>query len=127
MTLSQAHFLVAAHDHLDSEMTVWNRIVVGPGYKFRWKLTRYPSRGGKQRSKWALFDRQGGHSNLRKSPQKVFDEVWSTIVTHRPTQAENDELKTMVSEKLCAIAASGVMDPEQLRSRTLARFEPLSN
>jgi len=57
----------------------------------------------------------------------VFDEVWSTIVTHRPTQAENDELKTMVSEKLCAIAASGVMDPEQLRSRTLARFEPLSN
>jgi len=59
--------------------------------------------------------------------EKVFDEVWSTIVTHRPTQAENDELKTMVSEKLCAIAASGVMEPEQLRSRTLASFEPLSN
>jgi hypothetical protein len=55
--------------------------------------------------------------------QKVFDDVWSTIVTHRPTQAENDDLKTMVSEKLCAIAASGVMDPEQLRSRTLASFE----
>ena len=73
------------------------------------------------------FRPPGGHSNLRKSPQKVFDEVWSTTVTHRPTQAENDELKTMVSEKLCAIAASGVMGPEQLRSRTLARFEPLSN
>ena len=55
--------------------------------------------------------------------QKVFDDVWSTIVTHRPTQAENDDLKTMVSEKLCAVAASGVMDPEQLRSRTLASFE----
>jgi hypothetical protein len=55
--------------------------------------------------------------------QKAFDDVWSTIVTHRPTQPENDELKTMVSEKLCAIAVSGVMDPEQLRSKTLASFE----
>jgi hypothetical protein len=55
--------------------------------------------------------------------QKVFDDVWSTIETHRPTQAQNDELKTMVSETLCAIAASGVMDAEQLRSKTLANFE----
>jgi hypothetical protein len=55
--------------------------------------------------------------------QNVFDDVWSTIVTHRPNQAEDDELKTMVSERLCAIAASGVLDPDQLRSRTLADFD----
>jgi cell shape-determining protein MreC len=55
--------------------------------------------------------------------QKVFDDVWSTIVTHRPTQAENDELKTMVSEKICELAASGVLDTDQHRSRTLADFD----
>jgi hypothetical protein len=53
----------------------------------------------------------------------VFDDVWSTIVTHRPTQAENDELKTMVSETICALAASGVTDPDHLRLRTLDSLE----
>jgi hypothetical protein len=55
--------------------------------------------------------------------QEAFNAVWATIVAHRPSQGDNQELKTMVSEKLCAIAATGVMDVHVLRSRTLASLE----
>jgi hypothetical protein len=55
--------------------------------------------------------------------QQAFDAVWSTIVAHRPSQADNDELRTMVSEKLCEIASNGVMDVQLLRSMTLASLE----
>jgi len=55
--------------------------------------------------------------------QEAFNAVWATIVARRPAQGDNQELKTMVSEKLCAIAASGVMDVHVLRSRTLASLQ----
>jgi hypothetical protein len=55
--------------------------------------------------------------------QEAFNAVWATIVAHRPSQGDNQELKTMVSEKLCAIAATGVMDVHVLRSRTLANLQ----
>ena len=52
--------------------------------------------------------------------EKVFDAVRADVVTHRPSREDNAELKTLVSEKLCALAAAGVMDTEQLKSMTLA-------
>jgi len=55
--------------------------------------------------------------------QEAFNAVWATIVARRPAQGDNPELKTMVSEKLCAIAATGVMDIHVLRSRTLASLQ----
>jgi len=55
--------------------------------------------------------------------QEAFNAVWATIVARRPSQGDNQELKTMVSEKLCAIAATGVMDVHVLRSRTLASLQ----
>jgi hypothetical protein len=55
--------------------------------------------------------------------QQAFEAVWTDVVTHRPSQADNAELKALVSEKLCAIAAAGVMDSEQLRSMTLASLD----
>ena len=55
--------------------------------------------------------------------QQAFEAVWADVVTHRPSQADNAELKALVSEKLCAIAAAGVMDAEQLRSMTLASLD----
>ena len=55
--------------------------------------------------------------------EKAFDEIWSTVVTHHPSQAQNREFKTLISEKLCDLAAAGVMDPDQLRSMTLASLK----
>jgi len=42
--------------------------------------------------------------------QKALDAVWATIVAHRLSQGNDRELKAIVSEKLCALAATGVMD-----------------
>jgi hypothetical protein len=114
-------FFAALHDcWIDSKVTAWNQF-------FRPEMTGRGTRYCRvQGAKYmGSFRPQGGSFQSEDIAvlQKVFDDVWSTIVTHRPTQAENDDLKTMVSEKLCAVAASGVMDPEQLRSRTLASFE----
>jgi hypothetical protein len=52
--------------------------------------------------------------------QQAFDAIWTTLIAHRPSQADNDELRTAVSEKLCDIAASGITDVQLLRSLTLA-------
>jgi hypothetical protein len=51
--------------------------------------------------------------------QEAFDSVWATIIADRPWEADNKELKTLVSEKLCAFATSGVRDAEVLRALTL--------
>jgi hypothetical protein len=55
--------------------------------------------------------------------EKAFNAVWSTVVTHHPSQAQNGELKTLIGENLCSLAASGVMDAEQLRSMTLTSLQ----
>ena len=52
--------------------------------------------------------------------EQAFDAIWSTLIAHRPSQADNDELRTAVCEKLCEIAASGITDAQLLRSLTLA-------
>jgi hypothetical protein len=52
--------------------------------------------------------------------QQAFDAIWATLISHRPSQADNDELRTAISEKLCDIAASGITDVQLLRSLTLA-------
>jgi hypothetical protein len=49
--------------------------------------------------------------------------VWAEVVTHRPSQVQNDELKTLISEKICALAATGVTDAEQLSSMTLTSLQ----
>ena len=63
--------------------------------------------------------------NLRKPPcwKRRLTPFWSTVVTDYPSQALNGELKTLISKKLCSLAASGVMDTEQLRSMTLTSLQ----
>ena len=56
---------------------------------------------------------------------QAFDDVWSTVITHQPSQAENREFRTLISEKLCQLAAAGVTDPDQLRAMTLASLQLL--
>ena len=55
--------------------------------------------------------------------QAAFDSVWATLVAHRPSQENNGELKTALSEELFTFAACGLMDAEWLRSTALANFE----
>jgi hypothetical protein len=55
--------------------------------------------------------------------QEALDAVWATIVAHRPSQGSDRELKAIVSEKLSALAATGVMDVQVLRSKTLASLK----
>jgi hypothetical protein len=55
--------------------------------------------------------------------QEALDAVWATIVAHRPSQGNDRELKAIVSEKLCALAATGVMDVQVLRSKALASLK----
>jgi hypothetical protein len=55
--------------------------------------------------------------------QEAFDAVWETIQAHRPSQIDNDELKTAVSDRLCQIATiEGATDAAKLRAATLASF-----
>jgi hypothetical protein len=53
--------------------------------------------------------------------QNVFD---ATLITLRALEPGRDiydeELRTTISEKICAIAATGVTDIEQLRDRVVA-------
>jgi hypothetical protein len=65
------------------------------------------------------------HSEEVAVLQEAFDAVWATIVAHPPLQGNDRELKTMVSEKLRALAATGVMDVQVLRSKTLASLKSL--
>jgi hypothetical protein len=104
----------------------WKRIQKELSEKKKSDLLLSPK--GSEKEAYGSFRPQAGSFQSEDIAvlQKVFDDVWSTIATHRPTQAENDELKTMVSEKLCAIAASGVMDPVGLLNRARARLPQLA-
>jgi len=53
---------------------------------------------------------------------RTFNDIWVTIKSSGPDRylAKEDELRTAVSERLCALAAGGVTDPELLRELTLA-------
>ena len=55
--------------------------------------------------------------------QQAFAAIWATLSAHRPSQEDNGELKTVVSEKLCSLAAAGVMDVQLLRAMTLSSLE----
>jgi hypothetical protein len=54
--------------------------------------------------------------------QVAFDSVWATLVARRPSQENNGELKTALSEEIFSFAACGLMDAEWLRSTALANF-----
>ena len=55
--------------------------------------------------------------------QEAFETVWATIQERRPSQTDNDELRTAVSDKLCQIAATnGVTDATSLARATLVSF-----
>ena len=55
---------------------------------------------------------------------QAFNAIWAAINTSLPNRdlAEDEELRSAVSERLCALAAAGVTDPELLRDLTLARL-----
>ena len=55
--------------------------------------------------------------------QEAFNAVWATLSAHRQSHEENGELKTVVSERLCSLAASGVTDVQLLRAMTLSSLE----
>jgi hypothetical protein len=54
---------------------------------------------------------------------KAFDAVWQTLIAHRPSQADNDELRTAISKRLCELAAAGITDVQELRRVTLDALE----
>ena len=53
---------------------------------------------------------------------QTFNAIWTTIKTSESDRdlARDEELRTAVSERLCALAAGGMKDPELLRELTLA-------
>jgi hypothetical protein len=53
---------------------------------------------------------------------QTFNAVWATIETSELDRdlGKDEELRTAVSKRLCALAAGGVTDPELLRELTLA-------
>jgi hypothetical protein len=55
---------------------------------------------------------------------QTFNAVWATIETSELDRdlAKDEELRTAVSKRLCALAAGGVTDPELLRELTLANL-----
>jgi hypothetical protein len=55
--------------------------------------------------------------------KKAFDAVWQTLIAHRPSQADNEELRTAISERLCALADAGVTDVQELRRVILDALE----
>jgi hypothetical protein len=54
--------------------------------------------------------------------QNVLDAALITLRALDPARNVDDdhELRTAISEKICALAATGVTDPEQLRDRVVA-------
>jgi hypothetical protein len=53
--------------------------------------------------------------------QNVFDATLITLRALDPGRnVDDDDLRTAISEKICALAATGVTDPEQLRDRVVA-------
>jgi hypothetical protein len=53
--------------------------------------------------------------------ERAFASTWETIVTTRPFRdfTKDEELKTLIRQKLFAFAGQGMIDPELLRSLTL--------
>lgn len=53
---------------------------------------------------------------------QTFNAIWATIKTSGSDRdlANDEELRTAVSERLCVLAAGGMKDPELLRELTLA-------
>lgn len=52
---------------------------------------------------------------------KALKDIWSTLQAHDPTRdwERDSELKTILTEKLLALASLGVSDPKELRTKTL--------
>ena len=127
---AQAGLLVAVHDCPIARAARSAHVVLSPvtdshrQRRLREPITALP-----------LVTRKGKHNGLLPTPrgafqseeiavlENAFDAVWSTVVTYHPSQAQNGELKTLISEKFCSLAASGVMDAEQLRSMTLTSLQ----
>jgi hypothetical protein len=55
---------------------------------------------------------------------QAFTDIWATIKTRDPEGdlAKDEKLRIAVSERLYALAARGVKDPELLRELTLTSF-----
>jgi hypothetical protein len=56
--------------------------------------------------------------------QKAFDTIWAALEADKASSgyASNEELRTVLSECLCALGASGVTDADRLRTIILPRL-----
>jgi hypothetical protein len=55
--------------------------------------------------------------------QDAFDAAWAELATHRHGRDSDDDLRTIVSARLCDLAATGIKDPEQLTALTIASLQ----
>ena len=53
--------------------------------------------------------------------EQALRDVWQVLKAHDPYPKwdEDPDLKTLLAEKLMALADSGIRDPQELRNRTL--------
>jgi hypothetical protein len=58
--------------------------------------------------------------------QIAFDATWAALKAQRAFSGytSDDDLRRVLSEKLCSFAASGIKDAEQLRSIMLVSLQP---
>jgi hypothetical protein len=59
--------------------------------------------------------------------ESAFEATWASIKAFDPFRdfEADDELKKTVGEKLCALAAIGITDAEQLQAMTLASLQSI--
>lgn len=52
---------------------------------------------------------------------KALKDIWATLQAHDPTRdwERDSELKSLLAEKLMALAAIGITDPHELRAKAL--------
>jgi len=57
----------------------------------------------------------------RMALETAMNNVWSTLQAHDPLRdwEKDSELKTLLVKKIMAIAETGVIDPQELRSKAL--------
>jgi hypothetical protein len=57
--------------------------------------------------------------------EKALKDVWEVLKAHNPYKDwdKDSELKKSLAQKLMALADAGVIDPQELRSRTLESFD----
>jgi hypothetical protein len=57
--------------------------------------------------------------------EHAFRDVWAVLKAHDPNKDwdKDSELKKALAEKLIDLADAGVVDPQELRSRTLESFD----